>query len=401
MTSHTPRNPNRDFWSCEKKKCGFFMWLDEPYLRLPGGENALQFFQTIIPNRLAANFLPGDLPQSFEARILELDGVTVAKSAAAMRRQVGEGARELRVKMRAHGGVESAAVSSGVSIVMSVPDSVLQALEKISLTGAGWHRPDGEVRGELSAVLPAHMCEMLMEFQWEDILFALRRDGRALIADDMGLGKTLQAIAVARIYRGDWPLLIICPASLRFHWRDELLLWLGEDIGKEDINVVMKGPDAKKPFKLVNVVSYALAQKLPESELAKCNFIICDESHYLKTGRSKRSKFIIPLVQRVPRLLMLSGTPAPSRPVELFSQISAVDPGLFPDYVSFAKRYCDAHVGSRRSGWKGWNVKGSSRTKELYEILNESCLIRRKKKYVLPHLISSEPLFGWRPIRSS
>ncbi len=50
--------------------------------------------------------------------------------------------------------------------------------------------------------------------------YAIKRDGRVLIADDMGLGKTLQAIAVMSYYRSDWPLLVVCPSSVRFTWAE-------------------------------------------------------------------------------------------------------------------------------------------------------------------------------------
>jgi SWI/SNF-related matrix-associated actin-dependent regulator 1 of chromatin subfamily A len=41
----------------------------------------------------------------------------------------------------------------------------------------------------------------------------------------MGVGKTIQAISIAYLYRKDWPLLIICPSSLRLTWRDEIMTW--------------------------------------------------------------------------------------------------------------------------------------------------------------------------------
>ena len=53
-----------------------------------------------------------------------------------------------------------------------------------------------------------------------DCRYCIDRDGRALIADDMGLGKTLQAICVACYYRKEWPLLVICPSSVRTAWAE-------------------------------------------------------------------------------------------------------------------------------------------------------------------------------------
>ena len=40
-----------------------------------------------------------------------------------------------------------------------------------------------------------------MPFQRAGVQFALRREGRTLLADEMGVGKTVQAIAVASCYR--------------------------------------------------------------------------------------------------------------------------------------------------------------------------------------------------------
>ena len=50
--------------------------------------------------------------------------------------------------------------------------------------------------------------------------YSVVRGGRVLIADDMGLGKTLQAIAVMSHYQCDWPLLVICPSSVRLTWAE-------------------------------------------------------------------------------------------------------------------------------------------------------------------------------------
>ena len=75
-------------------------------------------------------------------------------------------------------------------------------------------------------MLPEKIGQSLYQFQKEGIQFGIQRFGRILIGDEMGVGKTLQAIGIAYLYRLDWPMLIITPASLKFTWRDELLNWL-------------------------------------------------------------------------------------------------------------------------------------------------------------------------------
>ena len=50
--------------------------------------------------------------------------------------------------------------------------------------------------------------------------------------------------------------------------------------------------------------------------------IICDESHALKSHSAKRTQFMWPLVQQASRAILITGTPALSRPIELFPQVS-------------------------------------------------------------------------------
>ena len=48
--------------------------------------------------------------------------------------------------------------------------------------------------------MPQHLRQALMPFQKVGVQFALRREGRVLLADEMGVGKTVQAIAMASCY---------------------------------------------------------------------------------------------------------------------------------------------------------------------------------------------------------
>lgn len=49
--------------------------------------------------------------------------------------------------------------------------------------------------------------------------------------------------------------------------------------------------------------------------------VVVDESHNLKNWTTKRAKVILPLLKWASHAVMLSGTPALSKPSELFSQI--------------------------------------------------------------------------------
>ena len=82
-------------------------------------------------------------------------------------------------------------------------------------------------------------CMKLIFFR-DGVVYALQRRGRILLADDMGLGKTIQALAVASAYQKDWPLLIVCPSSVRFSWRSAIFRWL-PSVPEEDVIVITSG----------------------------------------------------------------------------------------------------------------------------------------------------------------
>lgn len=263
----------------------------------------------------------------------------------------------------------------------SFPFHIVERLQMLRSAHKTREKRGDKVTQPLNEILPVAICEALMEFQWEGVHFALRHGARCLIGDDMGLGKTLQAIAVARIYMSEWPLLVICPSSLRHNWKEEILRWLEDDITENDVLVIMKGSDGERPFRQVNIVSYDLIRKIRSTKLDKCKFIIADECHYLKTGTALRSKAVLPLIKRCKRALLLSGTPALSRPVELFTQVNALVPTLFPKYTEYVERYCNAHHGRF-----GYDVTGAANLNELHILLRASVLIRRKKDDVLTQL---------------
>lgn len=219
----------------------------------------------------------------------------------------------------------------------------------------------------------------LMPFQRVGVNFAIAKRGRLLLADDMGLGKTIQAICIAAFYRKEWPLLVVTPSSVRFTWEQAFLRWL-PSLRPENVNVVVNGKGSLTAG-LVNIVSFDLLSKLERQLKTSVKVVIIDESHFLKNSKTARCRAAMPILKGAKRAILLSGTPAMSRPAELYTQIIAVKPTFFPQFHAFGLRYCDA----KRLQW-GWDYSGSSNLGELKLLLEEAVMLRRLKSDVLSQL---------------
>ncbi|KAJ1292080.1 hypothetical protein BS78_02G364800 [Paspalum vaginatum] len=272
---------------------------------------------------------------------------------------------------------------------LSIAEEVLHSVPGLAVEV---HKLDPLVQRALTAALgtkdlqglydriPPDLESKLMPFQREGIRFVLQHGGRALIADEMGLGKTLQAIAFASCLPDAWPVLMIQK-------------WL--DIPMEDILVVLPqtGGSHKAGFRLVysntkgdfrldglfNVISYDVVPKI-QSTLLDLDFkiVIADESHFMKNGQAKRTIASLPVLQKAQYVVLLSGTPALSRPIELFTQLQALYPTVYKNVSEYGNRYC-------KGGFFGL-YQGASNHEELHNLMKATVMIRRLKKDVLSQL---------------
>ena len=239
------------------------------------------------------------------------------------------------------------------------------------------------------------IANSLMPFQIEGIEFAIQQNGRLLLADDMGLGKTVQALGIASYYKEEWPLFIIVPSSVKFMWKESAKRWLSESLRKvcnlkqedsvdEFIQVMENGRQMIYPKSKIIISSYDLLTKnIDEISIHNFKMVIADECHLLKNNKAARTKAAFKLIQNSTRVILLSGTPALSRPAELFSQIQAIDPKLFTCFHDFGMRYCDG-----KESRFGMDYSGYSNMVELRLLLEEKILIRREKKDVIQELPS-------------
>lgn len=202
----------------------------------------------------------------------------------------------------------------------------------------------------------------------------LKKHKKALLADEPGSGKTIMTAGLINECMEIWNVLILCPASLRLNWEKELNKWLIDPLGNLDI-VSYDSAWRSKHF-----------SRLMEQ---KYDIVVMDEAHYIKHDTSKRSMAAQALSKNAERIVMLTGTPVENTPSDVFPILHTLNEKMFPDFMSFARRYCGAFLQEVRIKGrlkKVWNTSGSSNEQELQDILRSTMMIRRLKKDVLPQL---------------
>ena len=103
-------------------------------------------------------------------------------------------------------------------------------------------------------------------------------------------------------------------------------------------NIKSENNESECLFKFV-IISYSLIPLMIEKLLPlNFNVVIADESHYLKNAKAARTINMLLLLRKSVRAILLSGTPALSRPLELFTQLNSLDPETWPCIKAFGRR---------------------------------------------------------------
>jgi len=221
-------------------------------------------------------------------------------------------------------------------------------------------------------------CE-LYPYQRAGVAYMVTRTG-VIQADEMGLGKTIQVLAAVNALRLEH-VLVICPKSLASTWVREGRKWLMEPS-------VSRTPDFSGALV---VVTYEEAKKFAETlALIQWSAVAVDEAHLVKNPKAQRSKVVYSLAAKAPRRWLLTGTPIPNKPIELFPLVALADPVEWnpggKGFFRFARRYCDAHQETVARGKTVWIMNGASNLEELQERLRSTVMIRRLKADVLADL---------------
>lgn len=169
-----------------------------------------------------------------------------------------------------------------------------------------------------------------------------------VLADEVGLGKTIEAGLVLSQYWAERKrkLLIICPASLRRQWAQELQdkFNLPSQILDARTWKVLQKQGIHNP--LVNqhvvIMSYHYATRLEEALLSEAwDLVVIDEAHKLRNAHRASNKMGQALRRALPgrKKLLLTATPLQNSLMELYGLSTVIDEHIFGDDRSFRQQY--------------------------------------------------------------
>lgn len=220
----------------------------------------------------------------------------------------------------------------------------------------------------------------LFPYQKEGIRFALFRKN-AIIADEMGLGKTIQAIGAAILKKeifGFTKTLVVCPASLKEQWKNEV-----EKFSGEKALVVQGMPHEREQqynddrffFFIVNYEA-VLRDQLAINK-AGLDFLILDEAQRAKNYETKTASSLKRIEAK--HKLVITGTPIENKLIDIFSIMGILDPQFFGPLWEFSYQHClfDPERFNKINGY--YNLQNLN--KRL-----ETILIRHEKRAVMDQL---------------
>lgn len=231
----------------------------------------------------------------------------------------------------------------------------------------------------------------LMPHQVEGVQWVAERPG-SLLAFCMGSGKTATSAACLNAAPSFKRALVICPASLKRNWYNELKRWM-----VDTSRTVGIAQGSYLPPTDVVIINYDILDRhKPALDAVVWDFIFVDEAHFCKSPKAKRTKCLIggktggksgvpyrPL--HAHRKVALTGTPIVNQPSDIWPICNWLDPKSWPNLYWFEGRYCKFETKYFGRG-KARVYAGAQHLDELNARLKGTIMLRKTKAQVLPDL---------------
>jgi len=236
----------------------------------------------------------------------------------------------------------------------------------------------------------------LADYQRTALVNSVNAEGYSLFMEQ-GTGKT--PVVIARVccesvnVEHQYRCLVLCPKNVRMNWEREFEKFATVD-GKV---TVIRGNELDRAKQLVEamrkeqdceysvvVMSYDnLARTWPMVHMIEWDLAVLDESHYIKSPRTKRWKFAQKLRDTSKARMCLTGTPITNTPLDLYTQFEFLGKGWsgFSNWKSFRNFY-----GVFEQGYNGFEkLVGLQNLPWMQERLARQSFIVRKSE-ALPDL---------------
>lgn len=209
---------------------------------------------------------------------------------------------------------------------------------------------------------------------------------------EMGTGKTKVILDLLGNYYKDGqvkrPSLIVAPVAVINNWKREAAL------NQPHLRVVVaQGTQGKKLLAIdqvkqgladVVVINYESLWRLAEDFSIEWFAMVLDESTRIKHRGTQQAKAIIKLGRAASKKYIMTGTPAPNSPLELYNQIRFLDESVFgSSWYAFRDRYAimGGYGGYQVLGWKNLPELTQKLASISYRVLKKDCLDLPEKVY--------------------
>ena len=211
-------------------------------------------------------------------------------------------------------------------------------------------------------------------FNWLRFLHEYKLGG--CLADDMGLGKTVQTLTMllAEKEAGAGTSLLVMPTSLIYNWEMEASKFT-PDLRILNYTGTLRNKDISR-FEKYDLILTSYGITRLDIELLQqfyFNYIILDESQVIKNPTSNISKAVRELKSR--HKLVLTGTPIENTTLDLWSQMSFINPGILGPQTYFRNEYQNPIE----------KKNDESRSRKLHAVI-KPFILRRHKSQVATEL---------------
>ena len=184
----------------------------------------------------------------------------------------------------------------------------------------------------------------LREYQKEDVAKMLQMDCIGNFSEQR-TGKTPTTCA-SLAQRGIKHVLIVCPASLMYVWKDAWETWTDNNA------YVMKstGDSLVIPYDTALIVNFEKLRGTKSNDAVaerilhwKPEAVVVDEAHRMK-DRKSLTALRLNYFKKVPIRIALTGTPATNRPWDVWSILNWLFPDEYKSYWQFVNEYFEEEV---------------------------------------------------------